>query len=159
MTDAYLNITSILEAENCQYRIHEHLPIVTVAEAIAFVPGLTENLLKTVVFRKKSGTWVLAALAHNRRVNYKQLAEAVGINRRDLRPVSPTEVEHGLGFEIGGVGPFPINDEIEVIVDDAVTERDTILCGSGKNTCTVELKVQDLLRVSLAVVAPISGSN
>lgn len=129
------------------------------AEAVAFVPELTDNLLKTVVFRKKSGTWVLAALFHDRRVNYKQLAEAVGINRRDLRPVSPTEVERALGFEIGGVGPFPINDEIVVVIDDAVTNRITVLCGSGKNTCTIELKVRDLLRVSHAVVAPISGSD
>jgi Cys-tRNA(Pro)/Cys-tRNA(Cys) deacylase len=159
LTNAYLNITSILRTENCQHRIHEHQPIVTVAEAVARVPELTENLLKTVVFRKKSGTWVLAALFHNRRVDYKKLAEAVGINRRDLRPVSPADVERALGFEIGGVGPFPISDEIDVVVDDAVTRRDTILCGSGKNTCTVELNVRDLLRVSRAVVAPISRSE
>jgi Cys-tRNA(Pro)/Cys-tRNA(Cys) deacylase len=159
LTSAYLKITSILDAGNCRHRIHEHQPIVTVAEAVALVPELTENLLKTVVFRKKTGTWVLAALFHNRRVDYKKLSEAVGVNRRDLRPVAPADVELTLGFEIGGVGPFPICDTIEIVIDDAVTERDSILCGSGKNTCTVEMTVGDLLRVSHGVVAPISKSD
>ena len=151
-----MKITSLLNTARCRFTIHRHEPIVTVADAVARAPELTKTLLKTIVFRKKNGVWVLAALLHTDRVDYKRLAEAVGINRRDLRPVAASDIQAELGFEIGGVGPFPICDNTEIVIDDTARDLKSILCGSGKNTCSIEIDVRDLVRVANAIVAPIS---
>jgi len=55
LTDAHREIMCLLLTTACRYSIHRHGPIVTVADAVALVPELTENLFKTVVFRKKGG--------------------------------------------------------------------------------------------------------
>jgi len=100
--------------------------------------------------------WVLAALLHTDLVDYKKLADAVGVNRRDLRSVAASDIQVELGFEIGGVGPFPICDKTEIVIDDTARDLTSILCGSGKNTCSIEIDVRDLVRVANAIVAPIS---
>ncbi|MGI9271457.1 MAG: YbaK/EbsC family protein [Woeseiaceae bacterium] len=158
-SDAYGRIRSLLDADGCRVTVHEHEPVVTVAEAVERVPELTETLLKTIVFRKKDGLWILAGLLHTDRVDYKKLATAVNVNRRDLRPVAAEILQAKLGFEVGGVGPFPAADNTEVVIDDAALGMSSVVCGSGRNTRSIEIGVSDLVRVTSAIVAPISKAK
>jgi Cys-tRNA(Pro)/Cys-tRNA(Cys) deacylase len=142
---AYATVLSLLEEHGIPHRLHTHDPIRTVVEAQArFQPG-TENLVKTVVFRIKDGDWVLAAVRGADRIHYKALADALGVRRTDLRAIGPEEVELGLGFEVGGVGPFPIRPDLRVLFDLGVAQLERVVCGSGRNTVTVEIAAQDLI--------------
>lgn len=152
MNRTYDKILNLLETSGTDYRLHEHIPIQTIDEALEKVPHLTRNLLKTVVFRMKGGGWILAAVSGTDRIHYKRLGECFGVNRRDLRSVSPVEVQSDLGFEMGGVGPFPVDKDVHVVVDEKLKGLDRIFCGSGLNTKTVEIRVADLIRLSGASV-------
>lgn len=151
--EAYSAVLRLLNTQPGAYQLHEHEPVVTLEEASLTVPHLCENLLKTVVFRIKDGHWVLAAVTGQQRIHYKKLADAVGVKRTDLRAVTPQEVESELGFEIGGVGPFRIREDIQVVIDERVQGK--VFCGSGRNTCTVETDVATLTDASAAVRAPV----
>jgi Cys-tRNA(Pro)/Cys-tRNA(Cys) deacylase len=91
------------------------------------------------------GDWVLAAVRGPDRIHYKALADALGVRRTDLRAIGPEEVELGLGFEVGGVGPFPIRPDLRVLFDLGVAQLERVVCGSGRNTVTVEIAAQDLI--------------
>ncbi len=156
MNRAYDNILRLLETSGAEYRLHEHIPIRTIEEAHEKVPHLTKNLLKTVVFRIKDGDWILAAVGGADRIHYKRLGECFGVNRRELRSVSPEQVQTGLGFEVGGVGPFPVAADVRVVVNEGLMDLDRIFCGSGLNTKTVEIDPTDLVRLSKARVYPVS---
>jgi Cys-tRNA(Pro)/Cys-tRNA(Cys) deacylase len=151
----YFRIVDMLAAGGVRYRLHTHPPVTSVAEAFVNAPHLTRNLLKTVVFRIKDGAWILAAVAGGRRIHYKNLADALTVKRKALRAIAPETVEGELGFQIGGVGPFPIGDDIRVVFDAGVEGLGTVFCGSGRNTETVEMDAGDLIRLTRGCVHPI----
>ncbi len=153
---AFTIIQNLLEDGGRPYTLHKHLPVTTVEDARIKVPHLTVNLIKTVVFHIKDSYWILAGVNGSDRIDYKQLGKAFGVNRKLIRAVSPKEVEIELGFEIGGVGPFPVNDKVKVILDEGVMTLGTIFCGSGRNTATVEMNICDLVKVTGAEIGVIS---
>ena len=57
-------------------------------------------------------------------------------------------MEEELGFEVGGVGPFPVVDGMQIYFDSTLAGAGRIYCGSGLNTRTVAMQFADLLAVS-----------
>ncbi len=151
----FQKVHSILNHSGVDFKLHYHDPVVTVAQAYAIVPHLTANLIKTVVFQIKDGPWILAAVNGDDRIHYKYLADVFDVNRKLIRAVSPPEVEAGLGFELGGVGPFPVGPDVHVILEQQLMDQPHVFCGSGKNTITVEIAPRDLAKASGAKVAAI----
>lgn len=155
----YERIIALLEQSGFDYTIHSHQPICTIQEAREKVVHLTRNLLKTVVFKIKHDHWILAAVLGSDRIDYKKLAQAFEVKRTDLRSVSPEEVRADLGFQVGGVGPFPIREDVHVVFDEHLMGLDTVFCGMGINTRTVEMKLDHLVQVAQARIHPITRST
>ncbi len=151
-----LRIQAALDAAGAAYSIHAHAPSVTIADADANLAFPVERLLKTIVFRNKRGGWVLAGLCGYAQVDYKRLAEAVGINRTQLMRLELHEVEAELGYAIGGVAPFAPNDQTHVYLDAGVLRHSTIFCGTGRRDRTLEIAPAELVRITTARVAPIA---
>jgi len=151
----YQKVIQMLEQSGADFHIHAHPPVTTIEEARQKVPHMTRNLLKTVVFRIKGSDWVLAAVNGSGRIHYKKLADALGVKRTALRSISPDQVASELGFEVGGVGPFRVSQDIRVVFDAPVAQLAHIFCGSGKNTLTVEMQAADLIALSGGCVFPI----
>ncbi|MCG8551167.1 MAG: YbaK/EbsC family protein, partial [Desulfobacterales bacterium] len=78
-----------------------------------------------------------------------------GINRKSIRAVSAPDVERGLGFEIGGVGPFPVALDMAVVLDQSLMDLPYVFCGSGRNTITIEISPGGLAVAGRARVAAI----
>ncbi len=153
----YPLVIQLLERSGAAFHLHDHVPVTTIAEANRKVPHLTHNLLKTVVFRIKDADWILAAVHGGDRIDYKKLADALGVKRSHLRAVAPDQVAAALGFEVGGVGPFPVRSDIRVVFDAALRELANVFCGSGKRTVTVEIKAADLMALTGGMIHPIAA--
>ena len=118
-------------------------------------PGAEE----TVAFRLKDGPgggWVLVALRGGDRVDYRELADALGVRRGDLVRPSPEEILADLGLPFGGVGPLPPNDATRVVFDAAALDLGMVYCGVGSDEHTLEIDVRDLVAVTDGLVAPVS---
>ena len=148
-------VQSLLTQSKVMFSLHHHDPVVTVDQAKAIVPHLTVNLIKTIVFKIKDGPWILAGVNGPDRIHYKYLADIFGINRKLIRAVSAPDVETGLGFEIGGVGPFPVDSDVVVILDRSLMDLPHVFCGSGRNTVTIEISPADLATAGQAKIADI----
>lgn len=144
---AFHKIHSMLESSGAEFIVHSHPRVRTIEDAEKNVPHLTKNLLKTIVFKIKDSDWILAVVKGHERIDYKKLARAFGVNRKQIRTVSPDTVEQHLGFEVGGIGPFPVNDRMKIIMDQSLTGAGMIFCGSGKNTVTIEMDIRDLIKL------------
>ena len=147
MMSVYEQIVELLESHNISYELHEHVPVRTVAEVEEKLPFLLDKMLKTVAFRVKDGRFILAGLRGHDRIDYRQLAAYCGVNRRAIASMSPDAVEAELGFEVGGVGPFTLQPEVIVLLDEQLAEMGIVYCGSGRNTATLAIDITDLLRV------------
>lgn len=148
----YEQIVALLTNSGVAFEILHHEVIRTAADAERAVPGLVDHLVKTVAFQIKDGVYVLAGVPARARIDYKRLADLLGVNRRLLRSLSPEQVEEALGFEVGGVGPFPVVAGLQIYFDNALAGAGQIYCGSGLNTRTVVMQFADLLAVSGGVL-------
>ena len=151
----YEQIVQLLESSGVRFTIHEHEAIRTVQDALEKVPDWVEKLLKTIAFQIKDGEYVLAAVGSQSRIDYRKLAAVMGVNRREVRSLSPTEVATHLDVQVGGVGPFALRDDSRVIFDSQTLTMGTIYCGTGRNTHTLEIDIQHLVQVVSGVVADI----
>jgi Cys-tRNA(Pro)/Cys-tRNA(Cys) deacylase len=149
-------IIALLAERGVQFRVHHHVAAPTFADIVQVLPFPQERFLKAVAFRVKSGPWILATCRGEDRVDYRKLAEAVGVKRAELVRPAPEEVEQALGYAIGGVCPIPPNGDTRTIVDaDIAATTETVFCGIGRNERTLEIGIADLITVANALVAPI----
>jgi Cys-tRNA(Pro)/Cys-tRNA(Cys) deacylase len=157
MPSAAEQIVEHLSLRGVPFTIHAHVEARTVADALERLPFSPDAYLKTVAFRLKAGGWVLAALRGADRVDYRGLAAALGVGRRDLHQMTPDEVEADLGYPLGGVGPVPTNAETRTVFDAvAVQNLDTVFCGAGRPDRTLEARIADLIAACGGLTAPIS---
>ncbi len=146
---AFRRIVKIVAKSGAPSTLHAHEETRTVEDAERNLSFDVARIVKTVAFRTRSGEIVLAAVRGIRRVDYARLAALVGVNRRDLAPLSPTEVEELLGVEPGSVSPFPLRDNALMFIDkDVLTILPTLYCGAGRSDRTLEIAPDDLVRLS-----------
>jgi Cys-tRNA(Pro)/Cys-tRNA(Cys) deacylase len=154
-TMAYEEILSFLKKKNVPFKMHEHEPVITIREAEEKAPALIDGLLKTVAFRIKDSIWVLAAVRCRDRIDYRKLASALGVNRRELRSLSPEEIQRDLGYQVGGVGPVSPRGDVLTVFDEGLRGAKTVYFGSGKNTLTLEMEFDRLLAATGGKLCPI----
>ncbi len=147
-TSNYDKIIQLLAEAKVHYTIHEHEAIRTVDEVVDKLPYLAPIMVKTIAFSLKDGHIILVAIHGKDRIDYRKVAKAVGTNRRNVRSMSPEEVLATLGYEVGSVGPFVLQEGVSVLFDEHVAQMSTLNCGSGKTTATLELAFTDLLQVT-----------
>lgn len=149
---AFACITTLLDASHAAYTLHEHAPSVTIEDADANLWFPVERLVKTIAFRVKGGGYVLAGLCGYQQVDYKKLAAVVGVNRTQIMRLTPAEIEAELGYVVGGVAPFALNESVRVVLDAGVLAWNSIYCGTGRTDRTLEIAPGDLVRVTQAAV-------
>lgn len=154
--NAYDEVLKLFSDKKVEFRLHEHGAVRTIEDAKRIAPDLVAGLLKTVVFRIKDSIWVLAAVRCRDRIDYRKLADALHVNRRQLYSLAPEEIQAELGFQIGGVGPIPLREDVKAVFDSRLQNAGTVYCGSGMNTRTLELRFEDLARVTGGEIHPIT---
>jgi Cys-tRNA(Pro)/Cys-tRNA(Cys) deacylase len=145
----YVFLEEILTTSGVPFVIHAHEAMRTVEDMTRDPLFDLTRIVKTVAFRTRNSGIVLAAVRGNRRVDYPRLASLLGINRRDLAPLSPEEVRENLGVEPGSVSPVSAREDAVVFIDEeALTIRPTLYCGIGRPDRTLEIAPDDLVQIS-----------
>ncbi len=146
---AFQRLAEIVAKSGVVHVIHEHAASRTVDDMVRSPLFGMERIVKTVAFRTRSGAIVLTALRGTRRVDYPRLASLLGVNRRDLAPLSPEEVRSLTGMEPGSVSPIPLNENSAVFIDDDILAiQPTLFCGIGRPDRTLEITPADLMRLA-----------
>jgi Cys-tRNA(Pro)/Cys-tRNA(Cys) deacylase len=143
----------ILDEAGVPFRVHEHVPVATVAEIVEALPFPAAEHVKTLAF-DADGRVVLAALRGSDRLGYGALARAAGVPRDRLRPLPPDRVREELGLEPGGV--CPLAEGAVVLVDRRVLELERAFCGSGRNDATLEVSPAGLVAAAGATVTDLA---
>jgi len=112
---------------------------------------ITKNLVSTT----DAGENVVLIIPGDRRVNLKRAAEALGV--KNIRLMSFEEAEAASGYPPGATPSLGYETRMRVVVDSELTEMETVYCGGGSRDQLLEVRVEDLIRLNDAVVAPISA--
>jgi len=145
----YAFLEEILTRSGVPFLIHAHEAMRTVEDMARDPLFDPTRIVKTVAFRTRNSRIILAAVRGDRRVDYPSLAAFLGINRRDLSPLSPDEVRELIGVEPGSVSPLSVRGDTVLLIDEeALSILPTLYCGIGRPDRTLEIAPGDLMQIS-----------
>jgi Ala-tRNA(Pro) deacylase len=137
-----------LEALGIRTQTFEHKAVFTVAESEELHRDIPGGHTKNLFLEDAKGRLFLVIAHAHTRIDLKSLHKLLGSARLSFgRPARLTEV---LGVPAGSVTAFAlVNDasrRVEVILDAALTEFETINCHPLVNTATTCIGREDLIR-------------
>jgi Ala-tRNA(Pro) deacylase len=149
-----VDVTGLLEEAGIDFDVLEHAHTERAADEAAALGIEPEEVAKTLVLVAPSGN-VRAVLAASERIDVRKVAAVLGVGGKKVHLANEDVLAHGYpDFELGAVPPFG-GPEDQVVVDERLAERDTVVLEAGTHERSVRLKAADLVRLTQAHVADI----
>ncbi|MGR3304081.1 MAG: aminoacyl-tRNA deacylase [Candidatus Scalindua sp.] len=150
-------LKEFLDNNNIKYVTIYHSQAFTAQEVAAFahIPG--KELAKTVMV-KIDGKMSMAVLSASDKVDFDSLTEAVGASKVEL--ASEQEfIDLFPGCDIGTMPPFGNLYEMQVFVEENLTEDTEIAFNAGSYTELIRLSYKDFERLVKPTVVKFSSNS
>ena len=154
------NVTRFLDSKKVAYAAFE-TPVEKLGarETAEFLNIPPERVFKTIVVtREKPRKPVLVVIPGTNVVDLKPLASFLGEKKVHL----PTEreAEQLTGLQAGGISPLAlINKGFQVVLDSSAQNYSEIHVSGGQRGLNIKLPVADLIRLTKALLAPVSKAE
>jgi len=142
-----------LRQQGARYRLLEHAPVFTSAEAARVRGTPIEAGAKALVLLAAAAP-VQVVLPGSRRVDNARVRALLGT--RTLRFATSEELRALTGCVPGAVPPFGNLFGLPVLVDEALAAREEIAFNAGSNDVSIVMAAADFLRLSAARVHSLS---
>jgi Ala-tRNA(Pro) deacylase len=148
------DVTGFLEEAGVDFDVLEHAHTERAAdEAVALGIG-PEEVAKTLVLVAASGN-VRAVLAATERIDVRKVAAVLGVGGKKVHLASEDDLARDYpDFELGAVPPFGGRED-QVVVDERLAGRDSVVLEAGTHERSVRLRTAELVRLTRAQVADI----
>ena len=157
MRDAPTPAVAALARAGITHRIHryDHDPATTSfgREAAEAVASETGRVLKTLVTSVDGGL-VIAVLPVDSELDMKALASAMGAKRANM--ADPARAERVTGYVRGGISPVGQKRRLPTVIDERAVGWDTVFVSGGRRGLELEIRPDDLVRVTKARVVAIA---
>jgi Cys-tRNA(Pro) deacylase len=145
-------ITAVAAA-GLSYRVIEHGPVASVAEA-ALARGVEPpDVVKTLVVRRGDDDYVFVLVPGDRVLSWPKLRALLGVSRLSLPDA--TLARDATGYERGAITPFGATRAWPVIADDRLVGR-TITLGAGRHGVAVAVDADAAFAVLAAQIADVT---
>jgi Cys-tRNA(Pro)/Cys-tRNA(Cys) deacylase len=149
--------TVSLDRATVSYRLHSyrhdsgnHAYGDEAAAALGIEP---RRIFKTLIV-SADGRLACAVVPVATKLDLRALAVVLGAKRAEL--ADPAKAQRATGYVLGGISPFGHRSALPVVVDESVSDFDTVFVSAGKRGLQVEVSPDDLCRVTGAVRAALS---
>ena len=149
--------TTRLDKAGVAYRVHAYAHDAGAAygpEAAAAMGIEPARVFKTLV-AEVDGALTVAIVPVAAKLDLKALAAAVGGKRAKMADV--TAAERATGYVAGGISPLGQRKRLPTVLDTSAEGFATVFCSAGRRGLEIELAPADLVRLTEAKVAPVSG--
>jgi len=137
------------------YRFIEKEETVHTAEASEATGISLHRITKNLVSVTSEGEHVLLIVPGDIRVDLKKAAAALDVSNVQLFPFNKAHTVSG--YPPGGTPSIGLKERLRTVLDVELAIMETFFCGGGTRDRLLELRTEDLLRVSGALVAEITG--
>lgn len=157
--------TVLLRREKVFHKVHEyaHDPrsgsygaeaVEELGTRLGIVP---EQVFKTLVVTLSDGVPAVAVIPVPATLSLKSVAGALGGGKATM--ADRTVAERTTGYVLGGISPLGQRRRLRTVVDTSITRWDRVLCSAGRRGLEIELAPDDLVRLTEAVVEPITSGR
>jgi Cys-tRNA(Pro)/Cys-tRNA(Cys) deacylase len=112
------------------------------------------RITKNLISKTNNGDYVLFIIPGDMRVDLRKAAKSLKV--KNIRLLQPLEAYKISGYPTGGTPSIGLKEKVVTIFDEELLVFDTFYCGGGTRSRLLELRRDDVLRVSEAIVAKIS---
>jgi Cys-tRNA(Pro)/Cys-tRNA(Cys) deacylase len=151
----FVDIESFLRDSGVWFRFLDKPETVHTADASRTTGIDLNRITKNLVCKTSDGRYALLVIPGDRRVNLQRAAQA--LNTRNVQLLNFREAEEVSGYPPGGTPSVCHKTRLEVVIDKPVLANETLFCGGGTRTRLLELRTEDVLRLSEAISADISS--
>ena len=149
-----MDLKSELDKLGIWYRFIEKSETVHTADA-AEVTGIPlRKITKNLVSETNQGERALLVIPGDKRVNLRAAARALGVANVKLFPFK--DAHEVSGYPPGGTPTVGLKERLHTVIDTEISLMETFFCGGGSTGKLLELRSDEVLRVSKAIVAPIT---
>jgi len=149
-----MTLEEYLKSQGVWHRFIPKPETIHTADA-AKVSGLElRKITKNLVFRVDDKEYALLIVPGDRKVDSKKAAESLKAAKISLVPFNRSEAISG--YPPGGTPSIGHRTPMRVIFDRSLQDFETIYCGGGSRDRLLELKTNDVIRLTGAVIADIS---
>lgn len=124
----------------------------TAPEAAAAIGCTVEQIVKSLIFKTKSGKPMLITTSGGNRVNEKRIQEIIG---EKIAKADADFVREVTGYPIGGVPPIAHLQRIETIIDEDLLQYPEIWAAAGTPNAVFRLDPAQLVRMTKGKVEKI----
>lgn len=150
-------ITKLLDAECVAYRVLPHGEPVFTVEAAAEQRGVPEDeMIKSILLRDKAGNYVMACVTGGARLDPKAVRAHLPQPWKRLSFATAEEIEEVTGCVQGAVAPLGLPNNVPLVFDVGIAHCEKVNISSEDPMAGLELDPQDLIRISGAMMAPIT---
>ncbi len=132
-------------------RLAEHTP--TVEDAARVMGTTVDGIVKSVLFvhdvpgeLAERGVLVIANGLH--RVDYRRVADCLGLSRRRLKLADAETVLALTGQPVGGVAPFGHPQPLRTFIDRRVLDQPQVYAGGGALDALIRITPAEIVRVT-----------
>jgi Ala-tRNA(Pro) deacylase len=148
------DVTRFLDEAGVDFDVLEHAHTERAADEAAALGVALDEVAKTLVLVTPGGN-VRAVLAASERIDVRKVAEVLGVGGKNVHLAREDDLARDYpGFELGAVPPFG-GPEDQVVLDERLAERDSVVLEAGTHERSVRVKAADLVRLTRAQVADI----
>ena len=132
-------------------RLKEHTP--TVEDAARVLGTAVDRIVKSVLFVQDGPSpeperAVLVLANGTSRVDYRRVADCLGISRRRLKLADAPTVLALTGQPVGGVAPIGHPQSLRTFIDRRVLEQPEVYAGGGALDALMRVTPAELVRVT-----------
>jgi Ala-tRNA(Pro) deacylase len=152
------DVTGLLKQAGIDFDALEHAHTVRATDEAAALGIGPEEVAKTLILVGWGGN-VRAVLAASERIDLRKVASALGLGDKKLQLASEEILRHDYpDFELGAVPPFGGRED-QVLVDERLAGRGSVVLEAGSHDRSVRLKAADLVRLTRAQLADICSEE
>jgi prolyl-tRNA editing enzyme YbaK/EbsC (Cys-tRNA(Pro) deacylase) len=134
--------------------IHLSEPTPTVETAARAAGTTPERIVKSVLFLA-DGAPVLVVANGPARVDYKRLADHLGVTRKKLKLADAETVLALTGFPVGTVPPFGHATPLRTLLDPGVLAQSEVFAGGGAADALLRLAPAEIVRAARAEIVTV----
>jgi Cys-tRNA(Pro) deacylase len=112
------------------------------AEALGTEVG---QIAKSILLKSKDNQFIMVVAAGDARINNKAIKNLVGSR---MRMAKEEEVLKVTGFNIGGVCPFALKQDISIYLDESLKRYQVVYAAAGTANTALPITYQELLDIT-----------
>ncbi|MDT7545078.1 MAG: Cys-tRNA(Pro)/Cys-tRNA(Cys) deacylase [Actinomycetota bacterium] len=142
-----------LDEAGLPYRVVEHGPVRSLAEAAVARGVEPADVIKTLVVRRGDDDYLFVLVPGDRTISWPKLRALLGVSRMSMPDAAAAK--DATGYERGTITPFGSTTAWPVIADERISGRDVTL-GAGDHGVAVLVAADAAVSVLGATVADVT---